>query len=50
MKRLVYVYEDGREVEHTVYVTKRTIKREMGNSKIVSIYENGKFVSTLLLN
>lgn len=39
MKKLVYVYENGNEVEHTKYVSERTIRREAGTSKRVEIYE-----------
>lgn len=39
MKKLVYVYENGNEIEHTKYVSDRTIRREAKGSKKVEIYE-----------
>jgi len=61
MVKLVYVYENGKEVVHANYVSDKTIKRESEGSKKVEIYEcneldlekrldgfsAGKYVSTI---
>lgn len=39
MKKLVYVYENGNEITHTKYISDKSIKKEAGDSKRVSIYE-----------
>ena len=63
MKKLVYVYDNGTEVEHTKYISNKSIKRESGDSTRVSIYEcndydldervngfsAGKYITTILI-
>lgn len=43
MKKIVYAYSNGKEAEHTKYISKRTIIKEAGNSKRVVIYECNEY-------
>lgn len=39
MKKIVYCYSNGSKIEHTKYITKKTILKESNGSKLADIYE-----------
>lgn len=39
MKKIIYRYSNGTEIEHTKYITKKTILKESNGSKLANIYE-----------
>ena len=63
MKKLVYAYSNGKEFEHTKFISDKTMLREAEGSERVSIYEcneldleqrfdgfsAGKYITTKLL-
>lgn len=43
MKKLVYVYSNGKEVEHTRFISNKTILREANGADRVAIYKCNEY-------
>lgn len=43
MKKLVYVYSDGKEFEHTKFISDKTILKEANGADRVTIYKCNEY-------
>nr|DAH72015.1 MAG TPA: hypothetical protein [Caudoviricetes sp.] len=43
MKKLVYVYSDGKEFEHTKFISDKTILKEANGADRVAIYKCNEY-------